>query len=229
MSPTPVTDDDLLGSPEEHDAYLYLVRRVRPGPSGLEPNTYPSYLPPIKAGEYFGTDVPLQDQSFLQNIPNSANSDLRGRPPPSPKIQPTAVGDWWSNPNRLQEYKPGSYNSADINWMEGGRAAIGTIFDPTPSDPSKKNGLGLKLKNRKDAVPIDEEVLERLFDLTLLRKYVSDHGSILPRKATGLGAKDQRKVANMVKRARHMGLIPFTGGWSVEDMKGAPVAIAGGK
>ena len=32
-----------------------------------------------------------------------------------------------------------------------------------------------------------------------------------------LGAKDQRKVAKLVKRARHLGLIPHMGQWKLED------------
>jgi hypothetical protein len=32
-----------------------------------------------------------------------------------------------------------------------------------------------------------------------------------------LGAKDQRKVAKLIKRARHLGLIPHMGQWKFED------------
>jgi hypothetical protein len=32
-----------------------------------------------------------------------------------------------------------------------------------------------------------------------------------------LGAKEQRKVAKLVKRARHLGLIPFIGQWKVTN------------
>ena len=32
-----------------------------------------------------------------------------------------------------------------------------------------------------------------------------------------LGAKDQRKVSKLIKRARHLGLIPVLGQWKVED------------
>lgn len=32
-----------------------------------------------------------------------------------------------------------------------------------------------------------------------------------------LGAKDQRKIAKLVKRARHLGLIPHIGQWKFED------------
>ena len=43
-----------------------------------------------------------------------------------------------------------------------------------------------------------------------LRKFVSEKGKILPRRVTGLCAKHQREVTLAVKRARHIGLLPYT-------------------
>ncbi|RIA99483.1 ribosomal protein S18 [Glomus cerebriforme] len=45
---------------------------------------------------------------------------------------------------------------------------------------------------------------------TLLSNFVSDMGRILPRSITGLTAKNQRKLAKAIKRARSFGLIPST-------------------
>ncbi|RYD80483.1 MAG: 30S ribosomal protein S18, partial [Sphingobacteriales bacterium] len=36
-----------------------------------------------------------------------------------------------------------------------------------------------------------------------------DQGKLLPRRLTGTSLKFQRKVAQAVKRARHIGLLPF--------------------
>ncbi len=41
-------------------------------------------------------------------------------------------------------------------------------------------------------------------NVTLLRRYVTDHGRILLRKYTGLPAAFQRKLSRSVKRARQM-------------------------
>ena len=41
------------------------------------------------------------------------------------------------------------------------------------------------------------------------RKFVSERGKILPRRATGACAKHQRMIAIAIKRARHMALLPF--------------------
>jgi len=45
----------------------------------------------------------------------------------------------------------------------------------------------------------------------LLRKYITEEGNIRPRRQTGACAKHQRVVAQAVKRARHIALVPFTG------------------
>lgn len=44
-----------------------------------------------------------------------------------------------------------------------------------------------------------------------LVKFVSDRGRILNRERSGNCAKHQRLLAQEVKRARHLALLPFTG------------------
>ena len=46
-------------------------------------------------------------------------------------------------------------------------------------------------------------------DMSLIGKYVTDKGKILPGKVTGLCTAYQRKLTTAIKRARHMALIPF--------------------
>lgn len=43
----------------------------------------------------------------------------------------------------------------------------------------------------------------------LLVKFISPQGKILSRRSTGLTAKQQRVMANAIKRARMGGLLPF--------------------
>ncbi len=48
-------------------------------------------------------------------------------------------------------------------------------------------------------------------DVGLMRQFVSpDRGKILPRRRTAATAKQQRKLAKAVRRARQMGYIPYT-------------------
>ncbi len=54
--------------------------------------------------------------------------------------------------------------------------------------------------------------------IDLLRKYVTEDGTIRPRRQTGACAKHQRVVAAAVKQARQIALLPFTGK-RVEDMR----------
>lgn len=42
-----------------------------------------------------------------------------------------------------------------------------------------------------------------------LRRFVSDHGQIKPRRQTGTCARHQRALAVAIKRARHIALLPF--------------------
>ena len=46
-------------------------------------------------------------------------------------------------------------------------------------------------------------------DVMIINKYINEKGKIMPRRMTGACAKHQRHIANEVKKARFMGLIPF--------------------
>jgi small subunit ribosomal protein S18 len=47
-------------------------------------------------------------------------------------------------------------------------------------------------------------------DERILRKYVSERGKIVPGRVTGVCAKHQKWLSQAIKRARAMGLLPFT-------------------
>ena len=46
-------------------------------------------------------------------------------------------------------------------------------------------------------------------DPDFLKKFLNEQGRILPRRITGTSLKYQRRVAQAVKRARHLALLPF--------------------
>ena len=46
-------------------------------------------------------------------------------------------------------------------------------------------------------------------DPEFLKKFLNEQGKILPRRITGTSLKYQRRVAQSVKRARHLALLPF--------------------
>ena len=48
-------------------------------------------------------------------------------------------------------------------------------------------------------------------DPNFLMYLVNEQGKILPRRLTGTSLKYQRKVAQAIKRARHLALMPYVG------------------
>lgn len=46
-------------------------------------------------------------------------------------------------------------------------------------------------------------------DTETLKKFLNPHGKIMPRRRTGLSAANQRALAQAVKRARFMALLPY--------------------
>lgn len=120
--------------------------------------------------------------------------------------------------NKSDETNP----DLDLEWTSlaaqrsiGGDVDDGDLEDvfanlmPSDLNPAKK-------VNRKSAKLIPKDLLHHN-NLALLRRYVTPGGQIMNRTQSRLGAKDQRKVAKLIKRARHLGLIPVIGQWKVED------------
>lgn len=60
-----------------------------------------------------------------------------------------------------------------------------------------------RLSPIKPGDPIDYK------DVDLLRKFITERGKILPRRITGLTAKQQRDVTLSIKRSRLVALLPF--------------------
>lgn len=46
-------------------------------------------------------------------------------------------------------------------------------------------------------------------DVDLLRQFIPERGKIMPRRISGISAKDQRRIATAIKRARSMAMLPF--------------------
>ena len=55
----------------------------------------------------------------------------------------------------------------------------------------------------KDAPIIDYK------DVRLLQGFVSERGKIVPSRITAVSTKKQRELAKAIKRARHLGLLPY--------------------
>jgi len=46
-------------------------------------------------------------------------------------------------------------------------------------------------------------------DSKKLQKFVSDQGKIIPRRITGLSAKQHRELVRAIKRARQIAIMPY--------------------
>lgn len=46
--------------------------------------------------------------------------------------------------------------------------------------------------------------------ISMLRRYITERATILPRRRTGTCARHQRKLATAIKRARTMALLPIS-------------------
>jgi len=43
----------------------------------------------------------------------------------------------------------------------------------------------------------------------LLRRFITEHGKIMPRRVTGTSSKMHRKLVREIKRARNIALMPY--------------------
>ncbi len=46
-------------------------------------------------------------------------------------------------------------------------------------------------------------------DVKLLQRFISERGKIVPSRITAVSAKKQRELAQAIKRARHLALLPY--------------------
>ena len=78
----------------------------------------------------------------------------------------------------------------------------------------------VKLSKKEDIVPIIQKSSKNFYleptqgtidykNVILLRKFITSEGKILPRRLSGLTAKQQRYMTNAIKKARIMSLLPF--------------------
>lgn len=62
---------------------------------------------------------------------------------------------------------------------------------------------------RRRVSPIKPDEVIDYKEVDLLRKFITERGKILPRRITGLTAKQQRDLTVAIKRARLLALLPF--------------------
>ncbi|TAH27053.1 MAG: 30S ribosomal protein S18 [Cytophagales bacterium] len=68
-----------------------------------------------------------------------------------------------------------------------------------------------KVENRKKYCRFKKNGIKYIDykDANFLLKFVNEQGKLLPRRITGTSLKFQRKIAQAVKRSRHVALMPY--------------------
>lgn len=74
---------------------------------------------------------------------------------------------------------------------------------------TKESHLGIKRK-KLDPLVANDIIIVDYKDVATLRKFLTETGKILPARITGCSRKNQRMITKAIKRARAIGLLPFT-------------------
>ena len=85
--------------------------------------------------------------------------------------------------------------------------AIDEIPDIDLADEQKLDRAPRRFQRRRQGQFVPDYVDWK--DVDFLRRFIPERGKILPRRISGISAKDQRRIAQAIKRARSMALIPF--------------------
>lgn len=71
--------------------------------------------------------------------------------------------------------------------------------------------MGKPFFRRRKSCPFSGEGAPKIDykDIRLLQGFISERGKIVPSRITAVSAKKQRELARAIKRARHIGLLPY--------------------
>ena len=81
------------------------------------------------------------------------------------------------------------------------------LRDLENQDRPRRRGRG---RRRPCVMCVEKMAFVDYKDFNFLRRFVSDRGRIDTRRKTGTCAKHQRALAQAIKRARHLALLPYT-------------------
>lgn len=71
------------------------------------------------------------------------------------------------------------------------------------TDKPRANRPPMRRKKQPRSLSFDYKEIEPM------RQFINQRGKIMPRRKTGLSAKQQRQLGVMIKRARHLALLPY--------------------
>ena len=68
----------------------------------------------------------------------------------------------------------------------------------------------LRKRRKKVCIFCADKFMPDYKKIDLMKRFVNDRGKILTMRSSGCCASHQRAVAKEIKRARHLGFLPFT-------------------
>jgi small subunit ribosomal protein S18 len=80
------------------------------------------------------------------------------------------------------------------------------------SGPAARGGSGRRpFFRRRKSCPFSGPNAPRIDykDIKLLQRFISERGKIVPSRITAVSTKKQRELAQAIKRARFLGLLPY--------------------
>ena len=80
---------------------------------------------------------------------------------------------------------------------------------PAPRGARNRDAAPRKFKKKTSPLVIEKVEYVDYKDVDLLTRFMSDRGKIRNQKITGNDVQQQREVANAIKIAREMGLLPY--------------------
>jgi small subunit ribosomal protein S18 len=80
-----------------------------------------------------------------------------------------------------------------------------------PEAPAASSGPRRAFMRRRKVCPFSGANAPKIDykDVKLLQRYVSERGKIVPSRITAVSAKKQRELAQAIKRARFLALLPY--------------------
>jgi small subunit ribosomal protein S18 len=86
-----------------------------------------------------------------------------------------------------------------------------TDVSPTEAPAAASGGPRRAFMRRRKVCPFSGAGAPKIDykDVKLLQRYVSERGKIVPSRITAVSAKKQRELAQAIKRARYLALLPY--------------------
>lgn len=81
---------------------------------------------------------------------------------------------------------------------------------PEKTERAPRRAGGNMRRRKSCPFSVDNAPVIDYKDISLLKRYVSDRGKLMPSRITGVSAKYQRQLTTAVKRARQLALLPYT-------------------